>query len=105
MVLVVLLLIALLIVVGIKADALDTGKNLFTWNSRPSVQPFSLEGGLDLALTGLLQGCLSYGFFDAVLVDRAFLAKPSMMLRSFLLGGTVAAIFIFVSTLITTYRR
>ncbi len=43
----------------------------------------------------MLQGCLSYPFFDPVLTDRAFLAKPSTMLGAFLLGGVVAALFIF----------
>ena len=51
-----------------------------------------------LDLTGGLtcpQGCFSYPFFDPVLTDRAFLAKPSTMLGAFILGGFVAAIFIF----------
>ena len=30
-----------------------------------------------------------------MLTDRAFLAKPSTMLSAFLLGGCIAAIFIF----------
>ena len=38
---------------------------------------------------------MSYPFFDPVLTDRAFLAKPSTMLGAFLLGGFVAALFIF----------
>ncbi len=42
-----------------------------------------------------MQGCLSYPFFDPVLTDRAFLAKPSTMLGAFMLGGIVAALFIF----------
>ncbi len=42
-----------------------------------------------------IQGCLSYPFFDPVLTDRAFLAKPSTMLGAFLLGGIIAALFIF----------
>ncbi|EIE27477.1 hypothetical protein COCSUDRAFT_64250 [Coccomyxa subellipsoidea C-169] len=56
---------------------------------------WSLKGGVDLLIVALLQGCLSYPFFDPVLTDRAFLAKPSTMLGAFLLGGVVAALFIF----------
>lgn len=52
-----------------------------------------LHGELGYAV--LMQGCLSYPFFDPVLTDRAFLAKPSTMLGAFLLGGVVAALFIF----------
>jgi hypothetical protein len=40
-------------------------------------------------------GCLSYPFFDPVLTDRAFLAAPRTMLGAFLLGGVIAAVFIF----------
>lgn len=49
----------------------------------------------NLHAAGVAQGCLSYPFFDPVLTDRAFLAKPSTMLGAFLLGGVVAALFIF----------
>ena len=54
----------------------------------------SYEKGL-MGLTGTVQGCLSYPFFDPVLTDRAFLARPSTMLGAFLLGGVIAALFIF----------
>ena len=50
---------------------------------------------LELTRRACLQGCFSYPFFDPVLTDRAFLAKPSTMLGAFLLGGFIAAIFIF----------
>ena len=53
----------------------------------------TFTGELSHAL--VMQGCLSYPFFDPVLTDRAFLAKPSTMLGAFLLGGVVAALFIF----------
>eukprot|EP00891_Asterochloris_glomerata_P000355 jgi/Astpho2/355/Aster-02232 len=56
---------------------------------------WSLEGGLDFFIVGILQGCLSYPFFDPVLTDRAFLTAPSTMLVSFCLAGIVAGLFIF----------
>ena len=55
----------------------------------PAASTLELTGG------ACLQGCFSYPFFDPVLTDRAFLAKPSTMLGAFLLGGFIAAIFIF----------
>ncbi|KAL0034477.1 hypothetical protein WJX79_004596 [Trebouxia sp. C0005] len=56
----------------------------------------SLEGGMDLLSVGLLQGILSYPFFDPVLTDRAFLASPKAMLISFLLAGLISGSFIFL---------
>ncbi|KAK9829007.1 hypothetical protein WJX72_003371 [[Myrmecia] bisecta] len=57
---------------------------------------WSLAGGMDLFIVALLQGLLSYPFFDPVLTDRAFLAHPRTMLWAFMLGGAVAAAFILV---------
>ena len=65
-----------------------------SWNPVAGRAMWSLEGGLDLLLVGLLQGCLSYPFFDPVLTDRAFLAEPRTMLRAFCAGGALAAAFI-----------
>ncbi|CAL8463500.1 g3034 [Coccomyxa elongata] len=71
---------------------LACGEHGGQWN--PNAM-WSLHGGVDLLIVALLQGCLSYPFFDPVLTDRAFLAKPTTMLGAFLLGGVVAALFIF----------
>eukprot|EP00879_Flechtneria_rotunda_P010733 GHRR01011215.1.p1 GENE.GHRR01011215.1~~GHRR01011215.1.p1 ORF type:complete len:596 (+),score=197.04 GHRR01011215.1:814-2601(+) len=65
-----------------------------TWQPR---NMWSLEGGLDMLIVGLLQGALSYPFFDPVLTDRAFLAEPKTMVWSFVTGGifAIGTIFIF----------
>ncbi|KAL3138479.1 hypothetical protein ABBQ32_006269 [Trebouxia sp. C0010 RCD-2024] len=56
----------------------------------------SLEGGMDLLVVALMQGTLSYPFFDPVLTDRAFLASPKAMLISFMLAGIISGLFIFL---------
>jgi len=109
------LAIALLIVVLIAIsgdvkdfkDACDAQNidncNLIQWNPSPGTSAWSMKGGLDLFIVGLLQGCLSYGFFDPVLTDRAFLAEPSTMLKAFCLGGFISGIFITFFSLIGVY--
>lgn len=57
---------------------------------------WTLEGGIDMIVVGLLQGALSYPFFDPVLTDRAFLGEPRVMVRSFIRGGVMAVLFIFL---------
>ncbi|KAF6258847.1 hypothetical protein COO60DRAFT_1622110 [Scenedesmus sp. NREL 46B-D3] len=57
---------------------------------------WSLAGGMDMLLVGLLQGFLSYPFFDPVLTDRAFLGEPRTMVRAFVVGGVIAIAFILV---------
>ncbi|KAJ9523670.1 hypothetical protein QJQ45_020099 [Haematococcus lacustris] len=71
-----------------------------SWSPRP---PLSLAGGMDLLVVAFLQGCLSYPFFDPVLTDRAFLAEPWAMLKAFLLGGVLAALFILLFSFIGIY--
>ena len=56
----------------------------------------SLTGGMDLLAGGAVQGLLSYAFFDPVLTDRAFLADPRTMARSFMIGGTFAGLIILL---------
>ena len=46
---------------------------------------------------------LSYPFFDPVLTDRTFLASPKTMLKSFIVGGTLAAGFIVMFSFIGVY--
>jgi len=65
--------------------------------------PLTLEGGMDLLITGALQGLLSYPFFDPVLTDRAFLAHPRTMARSLTVGGTIAGGFIVLFSFIGVY--
>jgi hypothetical protein len=40
------------------------GSTYFTYNPDTSREMWSLRGGLDLLITGLLQGCLSYTYMD-----------------------------------------
>ena len=63
----------------------------------------SLAGGMDLLATGLLQGMMSYPFFDPVLTDRAFLTEPKKMFRAFVIGGGIAALFIVFFSIIGIY--
>jgi hypothetical protein len=81
-------------------DGNRSGCNVLTHNPVPDRARFSLAGGLDLATVGLLQGFTSYGFFDPVLTDRAFLLQPDTMWYAYLIGGFIAALFIvFFSSL------
>ena len=59
----------------------------------PLTHPDPPSGGYCL-LAALIQGFGSYPFHDPVLTDRAFLAKPRVMLASFLVGGCLAILFI-----------
>jgi SSS family solute:Na+ symporter len=53
-------------------------------------------GGMTFLALALVQ-CLSYGFHDPVLTDRAFVSRPASMLRAFviaaILGGGLIALF------------
>ncbi len=93
-----LALVLLFVVIGIIVPRARS--DLLSWNPAPSREVWSLEGGIDLVLVGLLQGMLSYPFFDPVLTDRTFLASPKTMLKAFISGGTLAAGFIVMFSLI-----
>jgi len=58
---------------------------------------------VDLLITGVLQGMTSYPFFDPVLTDRCFLTKPKAMVHSFVVGGSMAGLFIMFYSLIGVY--
>ena len=73
------------------------------WNPEPGRDRFSLAGGMDLVVVGLLQGCFSYGFMDPVLTDRAFLLEPKKMLIAYTSGGTIAAFFIMFFAYLGVY--
>ena len=77
--------------------------SLFSYNPDPSREMWSLAGGVDLVLTGILQGCLSYTFMDPALTDRAFLASPRVMLPAYLSGSVLAFIFIMLFGCIGVY--
>lgn len=65
---------------------------------------WTLEGGVDLLLVGLLQA-LSYGFHDPVLTDRGFITDPKRMLRGYLAAGLIAATFIVLFGLIGVHAH
>ncbi len=63
---------------------------------------WTLRGGVDLLLVAILQS-FSYPFHDPVLTDRAFLTRPRVMLRGYLIAGAVAAAFIVLFGLTGAY--
>lgn len=56
---------------------------------------WTLDGGVDFVLGAGLQ-CLSYGFHDAVLTDRAFISKEKHMLRAFTVAGLLGFLAILL---------
>lgn len=65
---------------------------------------WTLAGGVDLLLVGLLQS-FSYPFHDPVLTDRGFLTEPKKMLRGYLIAGAIAAGFIVLFGLVGVYAQ
>jgi len=84
-------LIFLFVILGLIGDRLPGGINQ-VWEWEPEAG--WLPGGGYCLLAALIQGFGSYPFHDPVLTDRAFLAKPRVMLASFLVGGCLAIVFI-----------
>lgn len=60
------------------------------------VTPAMQAGGFTFLALALVQ-CLSYGFHDPVLTDRAFVSRPASMMRAFvvaaILGGLLIGLF------------
>jgi Na+/proline symporter len=79
----------LLFILGAISAETPEGVDFFNYGT-----DWTLEGGLDLWFAAIIQGLLSYAFFDPVLTDRTFLATPGTMVRSFLAGGLTAGAFI-----------
>jgi SSS family solute:Na+ symporter len=69
-----------------------------------STSHFTLSGGLDLLLVGILQAT-SYPFHDPVLTDRAFVTRPRRMLTSYLAAGLLGAAAIVLYSLIGVHAR
>lgn len=65
---------------------------------------WTLDGGLDLLLVGLLQA-LSYPFHDPVLTDRGFIADRSTTLRSFLVAGVLGITCIAAFSLVGVHAH
>jgi len=70
----------------------------------PDVGPVSRAAGLTFAGLALVQA-LSYGFHDPVMTDRAFLTRPGVMLRAFVLAGLVSGGFIFLFSAVGLHAR
>lgn len=83
----------------------DTGNSdsLWAYNPVQGRDRWSLEGGLDLLYTGLVQGALSYTFMDPALTDRAFLASKEVMIFGFAAGSLLAMAYITVFGFIGVY--
>ncbi len=69
-----------------------------------STSHFTLAGGLDLLLVGVLQAT-SYPFHDPVLTDRAFVTPPRRMLPAYLGAGVLGAAAIVLYSLIGVHAR
>lgn len=67
-----------------------------------SAGDWSLNGGLDLLLVGVLQA-LSYPFHDPVLTDRGFISDRDTMLRSFLYAGGFGIICIVIFSFVGVF--
>ena len=83
-----------------------TSSSFFVYNpngSSADTNPLTLKGGMDLLITGAIQGLMSYPFFDPVLTDRTFLAHPRTMARSITFGGLIAGSFIVLFSIIGVY--
>lgn len=96
----------LVVVLGTIASDKDFSSNTDAFSYSPTTlwgvdgwQP----GFWAYTVAGCVGGIISYPWFDPVLTDRAFIGKPKTMLLSFLVGGTVAMIFIFFYAVIGVY--
>jgi hypothetical protein len=69
-----------------------------------STSHFTLAGGLDLLLVGVLQAT-SYPFHDPVLTDRAFVTRPRSMVTSYLGAGLLGGAAIVLYSLIGVHAR
>lgn len=70
----------------------------------PDVGPAATSAGITFCGLALVQ-VLSYGFHDPVMTDRAFITRPGVMLRGFLLAGLVAGGFILLFSTVGLYAR
>lgn len=66
------------------------------------VTPTMQAGGLTFLTLALVQ-CLSYGFHDPVLTDRAFLSRPASMMRAFVIAAVLGGLLIVLFSLAGVY--
>lgn len=90
------LLMAVLLVVMLVTLTPTFAEHGFPSVANGEVSSAMRAGGLTFLALALVQ-CLSYGFHDPVLTDRAFVSRPASMLRAFviaaILGGGLIALF------------
>mmetsp|Transcript_103408 Transcript_103408/g.186603 ORF Transcript_103408/g.186603 Transcript_103408/m.186603 type:complete len:730 (-) Transcript_103408:74-2263(-) len=102
----VIFLIVVLVTIQSDKTFADNAGNAFTWTPTtlyPKTGEWYDNGWWTCFLGGLIQGTLSYPFFDPVLTDRGFLSSPKTMLLSFFVGGALAAMFIVFYAVIGIY--
>jgi Na+/proline symporter len=66
---------------------------------------WTLKGGLDTFLVGVVQGLFSYPFFDPVLMDRTMLSDPLTMLKAYWVAGIISIIYILFFGIIGVYGK
>lgn len=90
------LVMAVLLVVMLAVLTPEFAEHGFPSVATGGVSPAMHAGGLTFLALALVQ-CLSYGFHDPVLTDRAFVSRPASMVRAFIvaaiLGGVLIALF------------
>lgn len=103
-------LFLVIVLCTIASDVDFSGKtDAFSWKPGTLYTPRMPEGSYYdngcwvLWIAGSIQGIISYPFFDPVLTDRAFLGTPKVMLKSGLVGGLCAALFIVFYSVIGIY--
>lgn len=94
-------LILLCIIVGYSFGGMPGGGDkIFTYGA-----DWTLKGGMDLFCVGLLQGFISYPFFDPILMDRTFLSTPKTMVAAFFTAGTLSMVFIWFFGTLGVYGK
>lgn len=96
------LLLALLLVVTLVALTPGFLEHGFPTVANGGVTGSMRAGGLTFLALALVQ-CLSYGFHDPVLTDRAFISRPASMVRAFVLAALAGGAFIALFSLAGVY--
>jgi len=96
------LLMAVLLVVMLVALTPGFVDHGFPSTATGAVSPAMHAGGLTFLALALVQ-CLSYGFHDPVLTDRAFVSRPANMVRAFIIAAILGGGFIALFSLAGVY--
>jgi len=60
---------------------------------------------VDCLLVGLIQGFLSYPFFDPIMMDRSFLSTPETMIKAFYAAGLLSIVYILFFGVLGCYAK